>query len=131
MGSSQASVLLNGLRVMIVEDELLLAMELEERLQEHGCTVIGPVSRAAKAMDLLEAEHPDAVVLDLNLHGERPIALAEAMEARRVPFVIVTGYVGRGSGDSALERAPRVGKPFRTEELMRVLALTVAGAQAV
>ena len=130
MQAGQEAAPLQGLRVMIVEDELLLAMELEERLQEEGCTVIGPAARTGKAMDLLLNERPDAVVLDLNLHGERPTALAEAMVARRVPFVVVSGYVGRQMDESALDNAPRVGKPFRSDELLRVLARTVAAQAA-
>ncbi len=62
---------ISGLRVLVVEDELLLAMDYEEILIGAGCTVLGPVARPAGALSLLESEQPDAAVLDLNLAGER------------------------------------------------------------
>lgn len=117
---------LHGLKVMVVEDELLLAMELEERLHQEGCTVVGPAARPSKALSLLASEHPDAAVLDLNLNGERSTAIAEAMIKQGVPFVVVTGYVDVRFEDAALQQAPRLGKPFRSEDLMRVLAQVVA-----
>ena len=121
MTSSETKPALDGLRVMVVEDELLLAMELEEHLQEEGCTVIGPVARPVKALRLLETEHPDAAVLDLNLNGERSTAVADALVERGVPFVVVTGYVDMPFDEPALRSAPRLGKPFRSEDLIRML----------
>ena len=63
---------LRGARILIVEDESILALDLENRLTREGCDVIGLASREAKALKLLEREQPDAVVLDLNLNGKLP-----------------------------------------------------------
>jgi DNA-binding response OmpR family regulator len=113
---------LAGLRVLVVEDELLLAMDYEEALRAEGCTVLGPVGRRGRALALLERERPDAAVLDLNLAGERSTAVAEALEALRVPFVIVSGYGGGTLGEPVLRRAPRLDKPVKIQELVRMLA---------
>jgi DNA-binding response OmpR family regulator len=63
--------LLKGARVLIVEDELLVANYLEELLGMEGCIVLGPALRVHEALVLIERQRPEAAVLDLNLHGER------------------------------------------------------------
>ena len=121
--------LLKGARILIVEDELLVANYLEELLGMEGCIVLGPASRVHEALRLIERERPEAAVLDLNLQGERTVAVAEALVARLVPFVIVTGYGAEHIPDEpVLQQAPRLGKPFRSRQLLQLLADTVAGA---
>jgi DNA-binding response OmpR family regulator len=113
---------LQGARILIVEDESILAMELENHLKREGCDVIGPVSREAKALMALERDRPDAVVLDLNLNGKLSTELADALVARRTPFVIVTGYGKRQFDIPALQDAPRLHKPIKMQDLVRALA---------
>lgn len=126
MGSTPDTTALNGKRVMIVEDEFLLAMELESELTDQGCVVIGPAGRAAPALALLENQAPDAVLLDLNLDGETPTALAEALTRRRVPFIVVTGYGSRHPEPAILRDAPRLQKPVRSSELVAALTRAMA-----
>jgi DNA-binding response OmpR family regulator len=121
MDSASIARTLNGKRVMIVEDEFLVAMELESELTDHGCVVIGPAGRSAPAMALLENETPDAVLLDLNLDGETPTALAEALTRRCVPFIVVSGYGSRQAEPEILRNAPRLAKPVRRPELLEAL----------
>ena len=122
--------LLTRARILIVEDDRLVASYLEELLGVAGCVVLGPASRVREALALIARERPEAVLLDLNLCGEPTTAVAEALTARRVPFVIVTGYGAEHVPDEpALRQAPRLGKPFRSRQLLRVLADTVAGAE--
>jgi two-component SAPR family response regulator len=118
----QFSPALQGARILIVEDELLVAMDLEDRLKREGCDVIGPVPKEAKALTVLERDRPDAVVLDLNLNGKLPIDLAGALVARQIPFVVVTGYGKRQFDIPALQEAPRLEKPINTPELVRTLS---------
>jgi two-component SAPR family response regulator len=118
----QSSASLQGARILIVEDEVLLAMDLADRLKREGCDVIGPASREAKALAILERDRPDGVVLDLNLDGKLPIDLAKALIARQIPFVIVTGYGNRQFDVPALQQAPRLNKPVKTEALVRALS---------
>jgi two-component SAPR family response regulator len=82
------------MKVMVVEDEALIAMILEDMLVDLGCEVIGPFGGVTPAMDWLEdpGHAPDAAVLDVNLGGERVFPVAEALRTRGVPFLFATGY---------------------------------------
>jgi CheY-like chemotaxis protein len=111
---------LEGKRILIVEDEALVAMEIEMFLEAAGGLVAGPVAESAQALDLLKRERPDAAILDLNLDGEQPTALAQALVQLRVPFVIVTGYF-RTPSEPPFQRAPRLRKPATEEDLINAL----------
>ena len=125
MDGATISAVLSGKRVMIVEDEFLVAMELESELLEQGCVIIGPAGRSCMAMALLEGQTPDAVLLDLNLDGEVPTALAEALVRRQVPFVVVTGYGSRHPEPEVLRAAPRLEKPVHGPDLIAALSRAV------
>jgi DNA-binding response OmpR family regulator len=84
---------LKGLRILVVEDEFLLALEVEATLISFGCFVAGPFAKLAKAMDAARITPLDGAVLDINLNGEMVYPLAEFLDTRRVPFVFLTGYV--------------------------------------
>ena len=121
MPAATSAQRLAGLRVLIVEDELLLAMDYEEMLLREGATVLGPVGRQSRALALLQRERPDVAILDLNLAGERSTAVAEALAAQGVPFVIVSGYGGGTLHEPALRDVPRLDKPLRAQELVRLV----------
>lgn len=109
---------------------MLIASYLEELLGMEGCIVLGPALRVHEALALIDRGRPEGAVLDLNLRGERTTAVAEALTAQRVPFVIVTGYGAEYFPDEpVLQQAPRLGKPFRSRQLLQTLADTVAGAE--
>jgi DNA-binding response OmpR family regulator len=93
MADTPGSMRFRGLRVLIAEDEYLLADDLRRELEAAGARVLGPVPSVAMALDLLQApDAPDVAVLDVNLGGEHVYPVAEALRARGVPFVFVTGY---------------------------------------
>ena len=121
---------LAGLRVLIVEDEMLLAMDYEAMLQREGCVVIGPVPREAKALALIEHERPDVAVLDLNLAGERPVTLAEKLVERGVPFVIVSGYAQKQTHEPVFRAAPRLDKPLNAPDLIHALTALAGSARS-
>jgi CheY-like chemotaxis protein len=102
---------LSGLRILVLEDTLLVAELIAYELEELGCQTVGPVPRVAQAMTLARTEPLDGALLDINLAGEYCFPVAEILAERGVPFVFVTGY-----GDSALPPAyravPRLTKPF-------------------
>src|SRR5690606_28701228 len=83
---------LAGLRILIVEDELLVALELETMLGSLGCEVVGPAARLEKALNLAETEELDGAVLDVNLRGKPVYPVAAALGARGIPFIFSTGY---------------------------------------
>jgi two-component SAPR family response regulator len=115
-----ASEVLRGCRVLIVEDEMLVAMELESLIAELGCAVIGPVPTVDRALALLDQERPDVAILDVNLDGTTAAPVAAALRAEGVPFVLATGYAQALQPE--LEAAPRVAKPVDHDQLVRTLA---------
>ena len=119
---ARAGDVLRGRRVLLVEDEMLVAMEFEGLLQRQGCAVVGPASTVDRALALLDHDQPDAALLDLNLNGEPATAVAVALKTRGVPFVLVTGYGEAQSSEPELQGAPRVDKPVNHYALVRALA---------
>jgi DNA-binding NarL/FixJ family response regulator len=118
---------LRGRRVMIVEDEMLVAMEMESLLADQGCAVVGPAATVERALALLAHERPDAAILDVNLNGTTAAPVAAALKAQGVPFVLATGYGDAQPLQPELKDAPRVDKPVNHGELMRTLAQVIAG----
>ena len=105
-----------GQRLLVVEDELLVALDIESILNEAGMDVVGPASSAGEALKLIADSPPDAALLDANLSGEPIDTVAQALSERRIPFAYVTGY-GRESLPLA-HPAPIVPKPFDAEQLL-------------
>jgi CheY-like chemotaxis protein len=107
---------LAGTNVLVVEDMLLVAQELAFILKRLGCTVVGPVSRLAAALPLVQSEAIDVALLDVNLGGEDVRPLVEALVDRDVPFIFVTGY-SRSNLPSEFRDYPYVEKPFGMNDL--------------
>lgn len=110
-----------GTRVLLVEDEALVAMLLEDVLEELGCKVVGPVSRIDAAKSAIQAGRFDCALLDINLRGEPVYPLVELLDQRSVPFGFVTGY-GAAGVDKKFRQRPVLQKPFTVKELEAVLA---------
>lgn len=115
---------LAGLRVMVVEDELAIAMMLEMALDERRCVVIGPYGSLDEALSAARTESVDVALLDINLAGEMVFPAAEALAARDVPFLLLSGY-----GDTKLPPDKRdwpvCAKPFNLDDLISRLARLV------
>jgi two-component SAPR family response regulator len=107
---------LKGLRVIVVEDETLLAMLLEDMLAELGCEVLWTAHRVGKALDLVAHSEPEAAVLDVNIAGDEVYPVAQALAERNIPFIFATGYGARGL-DEVWRSRPIVQKPFQMEHL--------------
>ena len=118
---------LEGVRVLLVEDEYLVASLIEEILEIAGCIVTGPIPRLAQAVDAADRESCDAAVLDVNLAGERIYPVADILSRRNIPFVFVTGY-GALPGEYA--NRPRLCKPFKMTDLLDTLSDIVKTASA-
>jgi DNA-binding response OmpR family regulator len=112
---------LEGVRVLVVEDEYFVAILIEEILESAGCTVRGPIPRLPEALDAVDHQDYDAAVLDVNLAGERINPVADALSERHVPFLFVTGY-GANALPSEYAERPCVQKPFRMGELLSALS---------
>jgi two-component SAPR family response regulator len=113
---------LRGQRILIVEDEWLVAIELQALLEQQGCIVLGPVNTVARALTLLDRERPDFALLDLNLNGQQSTPVASVLSAQRVPFVVVTGYGEAASRKPDMQAAPYIGKPVDHRALVRLLS---------
>ena len=111
---------LSGRRILVVEDEALVAMLVEDALLEAGAEVIGPAATVAEAMQLLERERPSAAVLDLNLAGEPSTPIADVLVRLGVPFVIATGYGAEGLPEHHAD-VPVLAKPYDPDELTQLL----------
>lgn len=111
---------LKGKRILIVEDEPLLSMDLETTLTEIGCEVKGPAGTLKKAMGLIAKSDYDAALLDANLGGRPVDELAAALTQQNVPFAFVSGY-GREALPQGFRHAMLLGKPFNKEQLRAVV----------
>lgn len=113
---------LAGLRVLVVEDEMMVSMLIEDMLSDLGCVVIGPASRLDEAIELANSTELDCAVLDVNLGGQPIFPLADILRAQGAPFAFATGYGDAGLRD--VDRgSPVLQKPFREGDLARVLGL--------
>ena len=121
MAAVRGSVLA-GLRLLVVEDEYMIAEHIGIQLEDFGCDVAGPVSTIEEALAILKGGGLDGVLLDANLNGESSAPIAAALNVASVPFVVATGYGSRELGDDALNAAPRIIKPFGKAELEATLA---------
>jgi PAS domain S-box-containing protein len=121
---------LTAVRVLIVEDEGLVALELQDLLNKVGATVIGPFGDVAQAREAAGGEVIDLAVLDTNLNGEVVYPLARELLSRGIPFVFVTGY---NSGDvpDEFRTLPRIAKPFAPLVLLKALQRAKAQSAAV
>jgi CheY-like chemotaxis protein len=119
---------LKDLRVLVVEDEALIALQLEDMLVELGCAVIGPASRVGRALELLDGEPVEAAVLDLNIAGELVYPVADELRSRGLPYIFVTGYGTSGLSEPYRSR-PILEKPFARRELLRAMLDTLQREQ--
>jgi len=111
---------LQGLRVLVVEDEMMVSMLIEDMLSDLGCVVVGPAARLDEAVELVNAGGIDCAVLDVNLGGQPIFPLADLLREKGRPFAFAAGY-----GDAGLREvdrgSPVLQKPFREGDLARVL----------
>ena len=115
---------LQGLRVLVVEDEFLVATLIEDMLTSAGCVVSGPIPRLAEALDAVHRGTFDAAVLDVNLAGDRIDPVADLLSRRNIPFVFVTGY-SKGTLPDAHAERPCLCKPFKMADLLDTLSSIV------
>jgi CheY-like chemotaxis protein len=118
-------------RVLIVEDEALVAMLLEDMLIDAGYAVSGTVSAIPQALEFVagSAMDFDVAILDVNLRGKPIFPVAQALAEAGKPFVFATGY-GAGSLPEAWRDRPTLQKPFGAGDVERVLAAALAGSAA-
>ena len=115
-----------GRRVLVVEDESLVAMLLETILEDMGCVPVGPAATVEEGLQMASEGDPvDAALLDVNVAGKQVFPIAEALKARGVPFIFSTGY-GEGGLPDEWRGQPTLQKPF-TEAAVRDALMKAMG----
>ncbi len=111
---------LAGLRVLLVEDEMMVSLLIEDILAEQRCVIVGPYDRLTEALVAARTRVIDLAVLDVNIAGDKVYPIADVLAAREIPFLLLSGY-----GESAIPSEHpdwRVcGKPFREDVLIGML----------
>jgi DNA-binding response OmpR family regulator len=117
---------LADLRILVVEDEVVVGILLEELLEDAGARV-KLAHNIDGALGAIQQEAFDGVLLDINLHGITTEPVAEDLRRRAVPFIVVTGYDSTENDPPALKAASRLQKPFSRVELLRRMTEVFAG----
>jgi CheY-like chemotaxis protein len=115
---------LSGRKVLVVEDEMMIAMLIEDMLEELGCQLIGPATKVERALELIARETIEVALLDVNLEGQATYAVADELQQKGIPFVFATGYGAAGVPKQHDERAV-LQKPFQKRELAAALAAAI------
>jgi two-component sensor histidine kinase/CheY-like chemotaxis protein len=111
----------SGLRVLVVEDEALVALQLQKDLEDCGYQVVGPARSFKHGLLLANQENFDVALLDVSLGRETSIEIAEHLHSRNIPFALATGYSDLMMLPLHLREAPRLSKPYLPEDVRRCL----------
>jgi CheY-like chemotaxis protein len=114
-----------GRRILIIEDEVLVAMHLEDLLLAMGYTVVGPATRLPEAIVLARDGDIDFAVLDMNLAGTPSFPVADILRGRRIPFIFATGYGHEGVA-TRFGDEPILRKPYASKDLEHAIARGLA-----
>ncbi len=121
MRSTMDNQLLSDKQVLVVEDEMLVAMQIEDMLFDLGCSAVTAISSVETAITCIESNRFDFVTLDLNLNGIKSYSVAEALRERQIPFAFSTGYGPQGI-DEEYRNHPILAKPYTHLQLERVIS---------
>lgn len=117
---------LSGLRLLVVEDEMLVLMNLEAALVDMGCTSMSAAATVAQALALIVEGEFDAAIIDINLSGDRSYPVADALVLRAIPFAFSTGY-GELSERTDFADRPMLRKPYVQRDILAVMESLVGG----
>jgi DNA-binding NtrC family response regulator len=107
--------------VLIVEDDPIIALDFEDTILGFGVTTVRIAANVAKALELIDQRAPQFALLDVSLIREKSFAVAERLEALKIPFAFVTGYGADAMLPSTLATKPRLPKPCSTDALLALL----------
>lgn len=115
---------LQGLKVFVVEDESLVAMQLEDMLLDLGCDLVGLAMRVGRALEMVEAaQRIDIAVLDVNIGGHKIYPVAALLREKKVPIVFATGY-GRAGVDPEWQSYEILQKPYTANEVAEKIVIS-------
>lgn len=113
--------LLAGRRILVVEDEMLVMMNVEMMLEDLGCSAIYAAASVAQALVLLAEKNIEAAMLDVNLGGEKSYPIADILKQRGIPFAFSTGYTDHGDRTD-FANWPVLKKPYLRGDIEAVFA---------
>ncbi|HEY5305801.1 MAG TPA: response regulator, partial [Pseudolabrys sp.] len=119
--TKETPVTLVGHRVLVVEDDFLVALTTIDVLESIGCEIVGPAGRLATAIQLVQSEPLDAAVLDINISGEMVWPVAEELQRRGVPFLFLTAYPQLSIVPNFFATVARLEKPLVRDRLLNHL----------
>lgn len=119
---------LTGLRILLAEDEGLVALELQEILGDFGCKVIGPLATVDKVLERAQGRDFDGALLDVNLRGRQIFEILPALLALRLPLILTSGYDDASFFPPPFRAVPRLAKPFDEGQLRRICERVFAEA---
>lgn len=117
---------LMGRSVLLVEDEMMIAWDIEQTLTHAGLRVLGPAASVGRAMFLIDEERPDVAILDLKLRGELVTPVAKKLRHMGVPFVLATAYNHLREEEAEFIGIQNLGKPVASERCVEVLGEMLA-----
>ncbi|MGF9564313.1 response regulator [Neorhizobium sp. JUb45] len=103
--------------ILLLEDDLLLAMDMEDFLDDRGYRIAGPYGRVDQALEAAESMHLDGAVVDLNLHGETSLPVIDLLRQRGVPVIVCSGYAELPELKQKLTGLPLLAKPWNPQKL--------------
>jgi CheY-like chemotaxis protein len=113
---TEAASIMPKPRVLLVEDEVMVAIYIEDVLADLGCDVVGVATNLVQGLALARARDVEFAVLDINLGGDMSFPVADVLRERKIPFLFVSGYTSAGLVEEYRNEV-RLRKPFRTPEL--------------
>jgi CheY-like chemotaxis protein len=118
--------ILTNRRILVAEDEALIAIGIESMLLGFGCEVVGPVSEVREILQVVESERLDGALLDVNLRGRQVFDILPEVLRHKVPVMLTSGYDDATLFPPAFRELPRISKPFDEVTLRRMCAIMVA-----
>jgi DNA-binding response OmpR family regulator len=119
---------LQGMRVLLIEDEYLIADDLNRALRHSGVVVIGPIGTLEAGLKAASSEPVDVAILDINLRGEWSYPIVDELLARKIPVMLATGY-DEEAIPPEFSQLPRVQKPYKSHDVLALLRRLSAGSQ--
>lgn len=107
--------------VLIVEDDPIIALDFEDTIRGFGVKTVRTAASVARALDLVDERPPDFALLDVGLIREKSFAVAERLEALKIPFAFVTGYGADARLPAVFANKPRLAKPYSADALRALL----------
>jgi DNA-binding NtrC family response regulator len=116
-------------KILVLEDDVLLAMDMEDHLLDSGYEVIGPFANVSEALGAIEETSVDGAVVDLNLNGEMSFPVIEALKVRGLPVIVCSGYAELPEFKNRLSNVPLLSKPCDPKKLVALLSESQSAKQ--